>query len=90
MSVSSLNSLDQMFKDCLQTNYQLIQATPLAHRYLAMGLIVRGSVAFSDVNRNIKKIKDEVNMIYWNKEGFKYGICNAPPIGQVREKKLII
>ena len=21
-------------------------------------------------------------MIAWNKEGFKYGICNSPPIGQ--------
>ena len=28
------------------------------HKYLAVGLIVRGDVAFSDVNRNIKKLKD--------------------------------
>ena len=47
-----------------------------------MGLIVRGDVPFSDVNRNIKKLKDSLNMIAWNKEGFKYGICNSPPIGQ--------
>lgn len=25
-------------------------------------------------------------MIYWNTEGFKYGICNVPPIGQVNYK----
>jgi tubulin epsilon len=49
-----------------------------------MGLIVRGNVSFSDVNRNIKKLKDDLNMIYWNTEGFKYGICNAPPISQVK------
>lgn len=48
-----------------------------------MGLIIRGPVAFSDVNRNIKKIKDEIDIVYWNKEGFKYGICNVPPVGQV-------
>ena len=48
-----------------------------------MGLIARGDVTFSDMNRNIKKLKKELNMIYWNEEGFKYGICGAPPIGQV-------
>ena len=48
-----------------------------------MGLIIRGPVAFSDVNRNIKKIKDEIDIVYWNREGFKYGICNVPPVGQV-------
>jgi tubulin epsilon len=29
-------------------------------------------------------LKDEIDTIYWNKEGFKYGICNTPPIGQVK------
>jgi len=75
-------NLDQMFKDVLQSDYQLICSSPLAHRYIAMGLIVRGSVTFSDVNRNINKLRNDVDMIYWNKEGFKYGICNTPPIGQ--------
>ena len=46
-----------------------------------MGLIVRGDVTFSDMNRNIKKLKSELNMIHWNQEGFKYGICGTPPIG---------
>ena len=59
------NSLDQMFKDVTQSDYQLICSSPLAHRliksltlsyheitrYIAMGLIVRGGVTFSDVNR---------------------------------------
>lgn len=27
---------------------------------------------------NIKKLRDQLNMIYWNTEGFKYGICNTP------------
>lgn len=54
---------------------------PAINKYLALGLMVRGDVSFSDVNRNIKKLKDSLKMIYWNKEGFKYGICNSPPIG---------
>ena len=78
--------MDQMFKDCLHPDYQLIYSNPLAHRYIAMGLMVRGDVTFSDVNRNIKKLKEQVNMIYWNQEGFKYGICNTPPVGQVSYK----
>lgn len=71
-----------MFKDCCSSEYQLIHSSPQQHTYMALGLIVRGNVSFSDVNRNIKKMKDELNMIYWNSEGFKYGICNAPPINQ--------
>jgi tubulin epsilon len=46
-----------------------------------MGLIARGSITFSDVNRNINKLRNELDMIYWNTEGFKYGICNTPSIG---------
>ena len=47
-----------------------------------MGLMIRGNVAFSDVNRNIDMIKKKMNTIYWNQEGFKYGICNVPSLGQ--------
>jgi len=46
-----------------------------------MGLMVRGEVSFSDVNRNIKKLRSTLDMIYWNTEGFKYGICNTPSLG---------
>ncbi|KAL4496011.1 hypothetical protein ABPG72_015433 [Tetrahymena utriculariae] len=74
--------LDQMFKDCYHPDYQLVTVNPFQNKYLAVGLMVRGSVPFSDVNRNIKKLRSELNMIYWNQEGFKYGICNTPPIGQ--------
>jgi len=34
------------------------------------------------MNRNIKTLKKDLDMIYWNSEGFKYGICNTAPIGQ--------
>lgn len=70
-----------MFKDCYHPDFQLINVNPYVNKYLAVGLIVRGNVPFSDVNRNIKKLRNDLNMIYWNQEGFKYGICNTPPIG---------
>lgn len=48
-----------------------------------MGLMVRGPVVtFSDVNRNIQLLRQKINTVHWNKEGFKYGICNVPPVGQ--------
>ena len=27
-------------------------------------------------------LRQELNMVYWNTEGFKYGICNTPSLGQ--------
>ena len=50
------------------------------HKYLAMGLMLRGKIQFADVNHNIKKLREKVNMIYWNTEGFKYGICDTPTL----------
>ena len=49
-----------------------------------MGLILRGKVSFSDVNRNIKQLRAKKNLrfVHWNTEGFKYGICNTPSVGQ--------
>lgn len=49
-----------------------------------MGLILRGKVSFSEVNKNIKLLKEKKNLkfVHWNTEGFKYGICNTPPVHQ--------
>ena len=42
----------------------------------------RGAVQISDINRNIKKVKEEVDMVKWNKDGFKIGLCKVPPLNQ--------
>lgn len=52
-------------------------------RYLACGLLVRGNAQISDINRNVTRIKNDIDMIYWNQEGFKVGLCDVPPVGQV-------
>lgn len=52
-------------------------------RYLALAFLVRGNAQISDINRNIQRIKGEIDMIYWNKEGFKIGLCKVPTVGQV-------
>jgi tubulin epsilon len=74
---------DQMFTDGFKSDYQLIKCDPIRQgRYLACGLMVRGKAQISDINRNIATIKANMDMIYWNQEGFKVGLCNIPPIGQ--------
>ena len=72
--------MDLMFQDILHQDFQLIQSNPIKHKYLALGMLIRGEVAFSDVSRNIDKIKKKVNMINWNSEGFKYGICSVSSV----------
>ncbi len=45
---------------------------------------MRGRVPFSDVNYNIKQLREKktLRFVHWNTEGFKYGICNTPPVRQ--------
>ncbi|KAL9652838.1 hypothetical protein ABK040_010870 [Willaertia magna] len=75
--------LDQMFKDVLSKEYQLLKCDPIHSKYLSCGLILRGQQAnISDINRNISKMKSTMDMIYWNQEGFKTGLCNVAPHNQ--------
>ena len=75
--------MDQMFKDVLSRDYQLLKCDPIHHKYLSCGLILRGQQAnISDINRNIAKMKGEMDMIYWNQEGFKVGLCHVAPHNQ--------
>jgi hypothetical protein len=37
--------------------YQLIKANPKANTYLACGVLVRGDMQVSDINRNIKRMQ---------------------------------
>ncbi len=76
-------SLDQMFMDTLNKEHYLIDCNAHLHRYIALAYMIRGDVSFSDVSRNIEKIASKINLIDWNAEGFKYGICSAPSLGNV-------
>jgi len=75
-------SLDQMFNDAFHRDFQLIKANPRASKYLAIGLLVRGDVNIAEANRNIARIHKDIDMIHWNQEGFKVGLCGTPPRGQ--------
>ena len=76
-------SLDQMFMDTLQKDNYFIDCNANLHRHIALAYMIRGDVSFSDVSRNIEKIASKINLVDWNAEGFKYGICHTPSLGKV-------
>lgn len=73
--------LDQIFSDVIDKDFQLLKVDPKHSTYLACGLILRGDAKISDIHRNIARIRPEMNMINWNQEGYKIGLCNTPPVG---------
>eukprot|EP01001_Neometanema_parovale_P004448 NODE_1628_length_1657_cov_114.443937_g1549_i0.p1 GENE.NODE_1628_length_1657_cov_114.443937_g1549_i0~~NODE_1628_length_1657_cov_114.443937_g1549_i0.p1 ORF type:complete len:486 (-),score=68.65 NODE_1628_length_1657_cov_114.443937_g1549_i0:105-1562(-) len=75
--------VDQMFQDATEKDFQLIRCDPRRHRYLACAFLVRGGdVTIADVNRNVSRLQSRLDMIHWNREGFKLGLCSASPLGQ--------
>jgi len=48
---------DEIFHDIYDDKYQIIESSPYSRTYLAMGLILRGKISFSDVNKNIKSLR---------------------------------
>eukprot|EP00761_Pharyngomonas_kirbyi_P005542 gb/GECH01005547.1/.p1 GENE.gb/GECH01005547.1/~~gb/GECH01005547.1/.p1 ORF type:complete len:452 (+),score=88.34 gb/GECH01005547.1/:1-1356(+) len=73
---------DQMFRDVFGRNYHLMRADPRQGSYLACGLLMRGSnMKISDANRNLTNLQKDIDMVKWNQEGFKVGLCNVPPYG---------
>ena len=83
LNQSEPRNINQIFNEILLPENQLITCNPSNSKYLAMGLIIRGSIELSDVSVNIEKIKKQVSHVRWNKDGFKYGICNFSPIYNV-------
>lgn len=74
--------LEHMFSDAFASHSQLLRADPRRSRYLACGLLLRGDVAVSDVQRNLARVRAQVELAHWNPDGFKTGICSAQPVGQ--------
>lgn len=73
--------LDQIFSDVIHKDFQLLKVDPKQGTYMACGLILRGDAKISDINRNVQRIRPEMNIIHWNQEGFKVGLCSQSPVG---------
>lgn len=70
---------------CRPKFHNRVPSSPTAHRrsrYLACGLLFRGDVVISDVNANIENMAADLDMISWNREGFKIGLCSVPSMAE--------
>ena len=81
---SGSKRVERAIDACFDRRNQLIRADPLRSTYLASALLLRGNVTVTDVGRNIERIKraGTMQMAWWNTDGFKVGLCSAPPYTQ--------
>jgi tubulin epsilon len=77
-------SADALFSDALLRSNALLDADTGRHTYLACGLLARGDVLISDVQRNIERMRASMRMAWFNTDGFKTGICTQPPLDATR------
>lgn len=79
----SLARVDQMFSDAFARDSLLldVRRAPRA-QHLAAAVLVRGDVNVSEVSRNLDRLRAQLDMIHWNEDGFKVGLCAVPPVGQ--------
>ena len=47
--------------------------------YLACALMARGKVNMSDIRSNIERLQPSLNLVHWNQQGWKTGLCSIPP-----------
>lgn len=60
-----------------------MKVDPRNATYLACCLLMRGKMTIADMNRNVASLKPKLNIVHWNSDGFKLGICSTPPVGRV-------
>ena len=73
-----------MFNDAFTRGHQLARGDPRSATHMAVGLLLRGDVALSDVRANVERLRREgvVRLASWNPDGFKVGLCAQPPLHQ--------
>jgi len=74
--------IDQMFSDTLLPEYHLMSVNPKKSAYLACSFLARGpTIQIADLQRNVTRVKSMINLVPWNADGFKVGLCSVPPYG---------
>ena len=74
--------LETLFSEVLAPHAQLMAADPKHTTLLAQGLLLRGDVTVSDAQRNLARLRPQLQLPAWNPDGVKLGLCAAPPVGQ--------
>ena len=84
-ALSASKGIDGMFSSLFRAESHLVKVSPKTQGlYLACGVFGRGpDLTVSDLTRNIARMKArrEVRLMAWNEDGFKIGLCSAPPVG---------
>ncbi|KAG5183531.1 Tubulin/FtsZ family, GTPase domain-containing protein [Tribonema minus] len=77
-------TMPRLIADALSPTRQLMRCDPARSRFLACSLLLRGDVTVSEANVGVEKLRGSLDMVHWNREGFKVGLCNVPPPGLQR------
>ncbi|KAL5262152.1 hypothetical protein ACHWQZ_G007749 [Mnemiopsis leidyi] len=75
--------LDAIFSDVFSNSNQLCKVDLKKGTFLSCALLLRGNLQVSDVRRNVDRLSENTKFIYWNKDGWKTGLCSVPPIKQM-------
>ncbi|KMZ87206.1 tubulin [Plasmodium vivax Mauritania I] len=78
----NIRTFDHLFKNVLNHNNQMLIANPKDGLSLSMAFLVRGNINISDVTKNILLTKNNLNILRYNKDATKIGLCNVPPLNQ--------
>mmetsp|Transcript_11898 Transcript_11898/g.21887 ORF Transcript_11898/g.21887 Transcript_11898/m.21887 type:complete len:239 (+) Transcript_11898:2334-3050(+) len=81
-AVAPSRQVDRMFASAFSRPNQLLKTDPMSGSFLACALLARGGVNLSDLNRNVERISNQIQMVDWNPDGFKVGHCSVPSLGQ--------
>ncbi|KAK7194893.1 epsilon tubulin [Novymonas esmeraldas] len=83
-------SVDAMITACLEPEHQFVDVrrdhgsavTREAGKTLATALIARGpQVTVGDLARGVGRLRGQLEMPYWNEDGFKTALCGVSPLG---------
>jgi tubulin epsilon len=75
--------VDAIFTDVFANSNQLCRVDLRKGTFLSCALLVRGNLQVSDVRRNVDRLSENTKFIYWNRDGWKTGLCSVPPIKQM-------
>ncbi|KAG5479825.1 hypothetical protein LSCM4_05833 [Leishmania orientalis] len=83
-------SVDAMIAACLVPEHQFVDVrrgrgsavTREAGRTLATALVARGpQITIGDLTRGVGRLREQMQMPYWNEDGFKTALCGVSPLG---------
>ncbi|CRG94559.1 tubulin epsilon chain, putative [Plasmodium gallinaceum] len=82
IETENTRTFNHLFKNVLNHNNQMLLANPKDGLSLSMAFLVRGNVNISDITKNVLLIKKNLNILRYNKDATKIGLCNVSPLNQ--------